>query len=949
MKTSFRLIYVLFFLVIGLANLEAQTWKKSYGSNGNERGILSTQKSNGDFQILCTGDTTYFMHVDHDGNFLWNDTISVYSTNNVKILNNGDYLASGISTDGQYPTPYVTRFDANGTTLWTQFYRDTIIDEIAGLPTIFYAGTGQYSRFDFTELQDGSIMFNMGYFATFSGPSPQRIVLSKIDENGELIWENIGNWAYWDYFEFATLTNDNVAIYSGNDIWTNLDVYDSDGNYLWSADLDEDGSSLRIIGTADGGVLACELNGSSSEYNDQGILINETDPIGPSVNIRKILALPDGSFTYVCYRSFGTDPTDYMIRRIYSTTANNWENRQYYKPLDQIPSDIIRTSDGGFLMAGYTATNLTEQDIYLIKTDSFGLVGDIPLVGNIANDVNFNCQIDSLEEGLGGFVVIASNGESNYGITNGQGDYIVRIDTGEYTVQVIAPNAYWEVCTPVTSITIDTLDEEYVLDFEAQPLIDCPYMTVDISTPLLRRCMNNTFFVNYCNEGTISTDSVRIEVVLDERLQVDSTSIPLSLNIDNLYIFNIGTVDIQECNSFNIYTTLDPECDETTLGETVCTEAHIFPDSVCLIDPNWTGANIELSSDCQPDSLSFFIENTGSGNMAAPLDFVIIEDEVILRQGTYFLNSGDMQTEKVVSNGSTYRIAAQQEPFHPEYKDINLTVEGCGVDSLGEVSYGYTNVFPDNDFVPYLSVECLEIIGSWDPNDKAGFPYGYGEEHYIDQNEPLEYKIRFQNTGTDTAFNVRIIDTLSMFLNPVTIRPGASSHAYTYSLSGEGILTFDFQNIMLPDSNVNELLSHGFVKFEIEQQVDNPIGSVINNSAAIYFDFNEPVITNTTFHEIGEDYITIIVDPETGKNGVKVLISPNPFSDQTTIEIIGSPKDLQKNLILHNSIGQAIRTEAFEGNQLQFHKRELIAGIYFYQVVSADGAQITGGKIMVNN
>jgi hypothetical protein len=65
---------------------------------------------------------------------------------------------------------------------------------------------------------------------------------------------------------------------------------------------------------------------------------------------------------------------------------------------------------------------------------------------------------------------------------------------------------------------------------------------------------------------------------------------------------------------------------------------------------------------------------------------------------------------------------------------------------------------------------------------------------------------------------------------------------------GGGIVRFVFENIMLPDSNVNEATSHGFVKFTIHPRSDVPLGTSIPNSAAIYFDFNEPVITNTSIH-----------------------------------------------------------------------------------------------------
>ena len=78
-----------------------------------------------------------------------------------------------------------------------------------------------------------------------------------------------------------------------------------------------------------------------------------------------------------------------------------------------------------------------------------------------------------------------------------------------------------------------------------------------------------------------------------------------------------------------------------------------------------------------------------------------------------------------------------------------------------------------------------------------------------------------------------------------TIRPGVSSHDYELEIVQGPILQFTFENIMLPDSNINEPASHGFVNFSIAPREGLDFGTVLQNTAAIYFDFNEPVITNT--------------------------------------------------------------------------------------------------------
>ncbi|MBK9515002.1 MAG: SprB repeat-containing protein [Flavobacteriales bacterium] len=107
----------------------------------------------------------------------------------------------------------------------------------------------------------------------------------------------------------------------------------------------------------------------------------------------------------------------------------------------------------------------------------------------------------------------------------------------------------------------------------------------------------------------------------------------------------------------------------------------------------------------------------------------------------------------------------------------------------------------------------------------------------------IDYTIRFQNTGTDTAFLVVITDTLPQHLDPSTIRMGAGSHGFSWSLSGQGTLRWVFPNILLPDSNVNEPRSHGFVSFRIRPYEPLLPGTTIENTANIHFDFNPPVVT----------------------------------------------------------------------------------------------------------
>ncbi|MFN0032459.1 MAG: PKD domain-containing protein [Flavobacteriales bacterium] len=137
------------------------------------------------------------------------------------------------------------------------------------------------------------------------------------------------------------------------------------------------------------------------------------------------------------------------------------------------------------------------------------------------------------------------------------------------------------------------------------------------------------------------------------------------------------------------------------------------------------------------------------------------------------------------------------------------------------------------------------LLCSYDPNDKRELN-GEGDLGMLAPNTTLDYVVRFQNTGTATAFDVVISDQLPSQLVFNTLDPVASSHPFTASVSEAGLATFVFDNIMLPDSGSNFEGSIGFIHFRIDQQQNLPNGTVINNDAQIFFDMNSPITTNET-------------------------------------------------------------------------------------------------------
>ncbi|MGB0870760.1 MAG: T9SS type A sorting domain-containing protein [Flavobacteriales bacterium] len=135
---------------------------------------------------------------------------------------------------------------------------------------------------------------------------------------------------------------------------------------------------------------------------------------------------------------------------------------------------------------------------------------------------------------------------------------------------------------------------------------------------------------------------------------------------------------------------------------------------------------------------------------------------------------------------------------------------------------------------------------SYDPNDKQVFPY-YGDSGYVLPNTSLEYLIRFQNTGNDTAFIVNILDTLDTSLDLSSFELVSYSHPIQFTIQPDSReISFLFEDINLTDTITDEPGSHGFVKYRIKTEDTIVVNTEITNEAYIYFDENPPIITNST-------------------------------------------------------------------------------------------------------
>lgn len=249
------------------------------------------------------------------------------------------------------------------------------------------------------------------------------------------------------------------------------------------------------------------------------------------------------------------------------------------------------------------------------------------------------------------------------------------------------------------------------------------------------------------------------------------------------------------------------------------------------------------------------------------------------------------------------------------------------------------DVNPSNN----IQIIKVPIVNSYDPNIKKVSPAGIGSEGFIPATtEKLTYTIHFQNTGTAEAINIKVIDTLEANLLPQTLRIIGNSHAMSPSWLNGNTIQFNFPNINLPDSMTNEPLSHGFVKFEIEMAQGLTPGTEIKNQVGIYFDTNEPIITNFATNTI-EFPTSVGMDK---LEELQALVYPNPTKDKLYFQL---SKQANATVELMNLQGKIVANHTFNGQtEIHLDLSDLSSGIYLYSITDHQTLQSTCGKIVVN-
>ena len=368
------------------------SWQRTYSGSKTDEGWSVVQTSDGGYIVAGTttsydGDgrlglipdegDVYLIKTDANGNLIWQKNYGgpewspgLDEGYSVLQTSDGGYIVAGLteslSTDGGLSDVYLIKTDANGNLIWQKNY----------------GGPEEDAGYSVLQTNDGGYII-AGKTESY-GAGGSDVYLIKTDTNGNMLWQKSYGGSRIDEGRSVAQTSDGGYIivgYSDSCRINDFDVYlvktDANGNMLWQKTYDGGfyDRGWSVAQTSDGGYIIA----GESHYD---VYLIKTDTNGNMLWQKSyggseldcadsVLETNDGGYIIVgttsSYSSYG-DLDVYFIK----TDANG--NMLWQKTYDgaergtDIGRSVAQTSDGGYIIVGYTWAREAGEDVWLIKT-----------------------------------------------------------------------------------------------------------------------------------------------------------------------------------------------------------------------------------------------------------------------------------------------------------------------------------------------------------------------------------------------------------------------------------------------------------------------------------------------------------------------------------------------------------------------------------------------------
>jgi uncharacterized repeat protein (TIGR01451 family) len=784
----------------------------------------------------------------------------------------------------------------------------------------------------------------------------------KLDMTGNIQWQKCLGGTGYDRAHSIQQTTDGGYIVAGHTNSNNGDVSGNNGYYdMWVVKLDYQGNILwqKCLGgtgydrahsiqqTTDGGYIVAGYtysnNGDvSGNHGDSDMWVVKLDPQG-NIQWQKCLG---GTNWEEVWSVRQTTDGGYIVAG--STCSNDgdvsgnnggsdmWEvkldhqgNIQWQKCLggtsDDYAYSIQQTTDGGYIVAGYTRSNDGDvsgynggySDMWVVKLDPHGdLLWQKCIGGTDWDEARYIEQIQDGGYLVAGLSVIIGN----------QYDFfVVKLDIlGNLQWQKHIGGTTWDWAYSIKQTTdrgfivagwTNSINGDIIGNNGSEDMWVVKLIEPNISGRVFHD-INENGMLDSGEQGAagqmVKLEPGPIYTFTDNEgmyyFRADTGSHTISyVPYSYWYATGVELYDINLSQNQTIGTLhfgIKSRIDVNDLAGyiSVAIASVGFQTHYWLTCKNWGTVTASGTVNFEYDPLLTFITSTVAP--ASHTGNTLVFDYDTLGPGVHRTIRADFQVPGIQHFGDTLHSNAWITPLVPD-----------------------TNIENNYDTIVHV------IVGSYDPNDKTVSPAGYEQWGFVEHGQRLTYTIRFQNTGTYTAFTVVIRDTISSNLDLGTILFEAWSHNVIWEMHNDNEIYFIFNNILLPDSNVNEPESHGFIRYSISPKQGLADGTTATNTSYIFFDYNPAIVTNTTINT----FVTNMPVAKPIMEVLKTLVFPNPSNDVVYINL----PEFTRKVEVYNINGELVQQLVPQKQVAEINAKELAKGVYVVKIYSGKGVITT--------
>ena len=966
MKLYNKLLVFLFFATI-LSNGYAQSGifktkraiklvNCSTYDNINKRFISIKEKNKNNIS-----DTLFFTNIDLYGNEISRISFANFPNSKPdfiqKSVDGGYYLVSTSTIDLSRP---IFKFDSLGNIIWKK-----VIPFFANYPEIIPDNLGNTYLVDFSASPANNFKSQNSY-------GGYDIWVIKLDKTGNKIWDKVYGGDDIEELHLSVLVNDNKLVIlcsskSGTSGNKQIDKVYSNNNYeIWGFAIDSLGNKIldKVVKAISWGTLNSRQISKTPDnqivfqvnsHNDN-VQRHETELIKLDSNLNIIWSKFNQNI-YGPNMKFANGTNGYLFlldtfkghnyKRIDSNGNLIW-NQFIFDPISVFQSSFYFDNKSILFHSNDYLPSYNDIQFH----DSFNWIWLEPsrssISGKVFPDFNADCKFNKSNEYNVPKLIVRNKAENTYAITN-DSNYTIHIfekDTAVLEVVNLDGSLYTSCGKNSITLNMSSNNDTTGIDFPIRSYKSghCINIT-SFSSGLLRPGRWGDYQLNFQNNAFDTAYNAYIEIELDMST-IDSIVSPYAFSqIGNILKFNLGHIRPFGFGTISYSIKLKTS---VVIGSSQCHRVKVFPHCSLYPSNGYDGSDIKASVKCLGNNtIELELENAGGQNQTQRGKLAIYQDESLLKQDSFKMDKGtSSKFQYQFDDNKVFTAEVYSSNAHP-VTPILIRHQDLCANKRPIISNNPVVNFYRHDEAKEYEESCRIVQGSYDPNVKSVQPSGFLSEHYTANGTELKYRIDFQNTGTDTAFRVVLVDTLSALLNVASFVPGVSSHPYSLEFGGRAV-KFIFDPIALVDSFKNEPLSHGYVHFKIKPIAGISPKTKIENNADIYFDYNAPIRTNTVFNTIF-DTIQIYV-PKGGSAIVEndktsVILFPNPTTDKFFIQMSEPVVDL--SIEIYDMQGRMIKTVSSTNNQtIEVSAQGMTKGIYHIRCMSGEKL-IVVKKVMV--